>query len=129
MSHVVVASATGSVGTADEVLRRVVWVPAVRGSTSEDVRMWDLEFGSDHVGVVAQFFNVAAQTCIWTFTLPAGLVMAIVGGATIPLLQGVLVGAQTAAFSYIVGRVLPGDHRLLDLHLGHAASDPRGRLS
>ena len=96
-------------------------------------------------GVVAQFFNIAAQTCIWTFTLhyvtdalgvsdkvavammsasisllfptiygealkglgedtkfgAAGLVMAIIGGATMPLVQGWIMDRTSASFSYV----------------------------
>lgn len=59
-------------------------------------------------GVLAQFFDLAAQTCTWTFAVnhgvalhglgedttfdAAGLVMAILGGATIPLIQARTMG-------------------------------------
>jgi FHS family L-fucose permease-like MFS transporter len=67
-------------------------------------------------GVIAQFFNVAAQVCTWTYLIQysqqalhgslqlgaAGLVMAIVGGAIMPLIQGRLLDATSPAISFVV---------------------------
>ena len=59
----------------------------------------------------------------------AGLVMAIVGGAIMPLLQGKLVDATSAAFSFIVPAVLLRSRRSLRALRPQGRAERDGRAS